>query len=172
MPMTEALKRESLIIEKAKPGESVNVKTPDSYSDFELQLDLNGVDDIFDKTKVDIKQDNQKCIFIIDDAPKFSVFQKDMEGWIQTFYNKKIEKNEAILITIDNTKEQLTIEYHKGELASLKKEVKEREEYRENATSLENIKYHIERDITSLKVEKNEAHENKKIGSKYDRKDR
>lgn len=163
MEMTVELKKE-IPITQAKEGESLHINTLGSYRSFKDELGINGVEDIFNQSKVQIKQDNLKYIFVINNEPKFLVDKIRMQDWITQFYME--QTNDELAIRLLDTQLQYIKGGYKGELDNLRGDIA-------MEWSVENAKFKVDRYIEFFKQEKGLAKENTAWfrGQKYDRKD-
>ncbi|MEI6773659.1 MAG: hypothetical protein WCL18_02280 [bacterium] len=120
---------------------------------------INNISDIF-SNNIKIKQDKQKYIFSIDETNKFAIDgDKNVVNWIQRFYteqgeNEKRKAEEKVLIRIQGLKLEYIKSKTQDELDVLKKDISKTDKSIEKATDIENVKYHIERNIAVLEQEK------------------
>ncbi len=149
---------------QAVEWESKNLPHFNSYTYFKQQLMIKNVDAIFDNPRVSIKKDKDRYIFNIDKQNAFTIAESNIERRVRQYCQEKETRKtqEDVLIKIT----WLKIEYIKSttqdELDVLKVDINKQKTSEQRETSIENIKFKIERNIKFLEQEKDDSKKVKK----------
>lgn len=155
---TTGMETKKLEIQQAVEWEAIKVKDVYTFNDFKKELAIKWVDDIFSSVK--IKQDKEKYIFSMNNENMFAIDGKtNLVSWLQKYYeekavNEKRTEEQKVLIRMEWLELQYIKTKTKDDLNLLKSEITKTENLEKNATSLENVKYKLERNITLLEQEK------------------
>ena len=149
------METKKLEIQQAVEWEAIKVKDVYTFNDFKKELAIKWVDDIFSSVK--IKQDKEKYIFSMNNENMFAIDGKtNLVSRLQKYYEEKAVKEkwteeQKVLIRMEGLELQYIKTKTKDDLNLLKSEITKAENLEKNATSIENVKYKLERNINGSK---------------------